>query len=279
MLIAPIAFGDLFQFFCCKNDTTNLAKQEFQKYHNGSNVVLIIDDSHLYFEDYTLQLGELVSDEEVTSCLIADKIYFSTSKQNGIFNFDWSVYRCNLDGTDIQKIYSKQNLSTHPWAISCGNMVYVEYYTNHAFDSSGRAIDAYNIVTEEYYSVSTGGAKNLADYAQDIETPYHCTIKKADDGGQYFEIANLETQETQIVNDEYINNTIYAASMHKFGYAPMRMDVSDGCILLTYSIGAGDGQNCAHLIFAYDFETDTLTYQAIVFPYDRDAVTISHINQ
>ena len=67
--------------------------------------------------------------------------------------------------------------------------------------------------------------------------------------------------------------------MEKFKYSPKRVDISRGHILLTYSIGAGDGRNNPHLIFEYSFEEETLEYKCLVFPYDNVPVDIVYIEK
>ena len=89
---------------------------------------------------------------------------------------------------------------------------------------------------------------------------------------------NGETNEIRIIDDAFLKNTVYIESMEMYNYSPKRYDISNGHILLTYSIGAGDGWNFPHLIFEYDFDTDTLVYKMLVFPYDSVPIEIIYIN-
>ena len=108
----------------------------------------------------------------------------------------------------------------------------------------------------------------------DIEVVENLSLQKH---GKFI-ITNLETNEQRIIDDSFLQNTIYIGSMEMYNYGPERYDISNGHILLTYSIGAGDAWNFPHLIFEYDFDTDTLEYKMLVFPYDSVPVKIMWIN-
>ena len=84
-------------------------------------------------------------------------------------------------------------------------------------------------------------------------------------------------KQSAAVGDEYLKNTIYIESMNKYNYEPLRYDISKGHILLTYEIGAGDGWNHPHLVFEYNYETNTLEYKMLVFPYDSVPIEIVYI--
>ena len=92
-----------------------------------------------------------------------------------------------------------------------------------------------------------------------------------------FIITDLETGLSNIIDDEYLKDTIYIESMEKFNYSPKRVDISNGHILLTYSIGAGDGWNYPQLVFEYDFASNSLEYKLLSFPYDKPGVEIIYI--
>ena len=65
--------------------------------------------------------------------------------------------------------------------------------------------------------------------------------------------------------------------MEMFNFGPERVDISNGHILLTYWIGAGDGWTYSHLVFEYDFESDTLEYKLLAFPYASTPIEIEYI--
>ena len=51
----------------------------------------------------------------------------------------------------------------------------------------------------------------------------------------------------------------------KLMYETKRIDISNGHILLTYKINAGNGMNYSYLVFEYDFEKETLEYKQLAF--------------
>ena len=67
----------------CGQDTTQLAKDEFSKYYNGKEEVVLNIEDNLYFEEYILDLNGLVKGNKYNNGLIInrDKFLFSTSKQ------------------------------------------------------------------------------------------------------------------------------------------------------------------------------------------------------
>jgi hypothetical protein len=75
IIVCIVLFLVCFGLFSCAEDTTSLAKNEFEQFRGGNDVVLIIDDTNLYFDDHTVKLGELIDGEEPIGCIIKDKIY------------------------------------------------------------------------------------------------------------------------------------------------------------------------------------------------------------
>lgn len=278
IIVCILLFLVCFGLSSCAEDTTSLAKSEFEQFGSKNDVVLIIDDRNLYFDEYTVKLEDLINGEEPIGCIITDKIYFATSKENGMFNFNLLFYKCNLDGTNIEEIYRKENLNTHPWAKSNGDTFYIEYYKKNALDASGKTIDSFNINSGKYESVASGKDCDVNDYIQKQEPMYSCSIIEPETGDDYFEIMDIKTGSAKIVDTEFINKTIYCEAMNEFSYYPCRADVSNGHILLTYRIGAGDGWTYSHLIFEFVFDEGSLEYKSLVFPYDAEGVKIEYIS-
>ena len=48
----------------CGQDTTQLAKDEFSKYYNGKNDVVLVIDDIIYFEKTELNLNKLIKGNE-----------------------------------------------------------------------------------------------------------------------------------------------------------------------------------------------------------------------
>lgn len=266
----------------CRQDTTQLAKDEFLKYYNGKNEVVLSIEDTLYFENYMLDLNDLIKDNEFNNGLIInqDRLFFSTSIENSIFNFTLNIYESNLQGTDIKLLYSKGEFKTHPWAYAINDVFYIEHYTNNAIDIESKLIDSYTISTGVYNNIASGKDCGLTDYMQKEEQSKYVVevienISPQEHGK--FIITDLESGIVKTIDDDYLNDTMYIKSMEKFNYSTKRVDISHGHILLTYGIGAGDGWNYPHLIFEYDFDSNMLEYKLLAFPFDNVCIDISYI--
>ena len=266
----------------CRQDTTQLAKDEFSKYYNGKDEVVLHIEDNLYFENYALELNGLLKGNEYNNGLIINQrnFFFSTSKENSMFNFTLNIYESNLQGTDIKLVYSKEGFKTHPWAYAIDDVFYIEHYSNNALDLKSKLIDSYTISTGIYENISSGKDCSLSDYSQKEEQSKYSievieNISPQEHGK--FIVTDLAKGLSNIIDDEYLRNTIYIESMEKFNYSPKRVDISNGHILLTYGIGAGDGWNYPHLVFEYDFVSNKLEYKLLAFPFDSVHVEITYI--
>ena len=210
-----------------------------------------------------------------------DKIFFSTSKENSLFNFTLNIYESNREGTDIKLLYSKDGYKTHPWAYAIDDVFYIEHFLNNAIDLESKSIDKYTISTGIYENIAGGKACTLSDYMpKEEQSRYRVEVIENISPQEHgkFILADSETGITHIIDDGYLKNTMYIESMEKFNYSPKRVDISNGHILLTYGIGAGDGWNYSHLVFEYDFDSNTIEYKLLAFPYDSVPVDIIYIN-
>lgn len=266
----------------CRQDTTQLAKDEFSKYYYGKDEVVIHIEDNLYFENYALDLNGLVKGNEHNNGLIINQrnFFFSTSKENSMFNFTLNIYESNLQGTDIKLVYSKDGFKTHPWAYAIDDVFYIEHYSNNALDLESKLIDSYTISTGIYENISSGKDCNLSDYAQKEEQSRYSievieNISPKEHGK--FIVTDLESGIVKTIDDNYLKNTIYIESLERFNYGPERVDISNGHILLTYGIGAGDGWNYPHLVFEYDFDSNKLEYKLLAFPFDSVPIEIIYI--
>lgn len=266
----------------CRQDTTQLAKDEFSKYYNGKDEVVLNIEDNLYFENYTLDLNGLVKGIEYNNGLIINQsnFFFSVSKENSMFNFTLNIYESNLQGTDIKLVYSKDGFKTHPWAYAIDDVFYIEHYSNNALDLKSKLIDSYTISTGIYENIDSGKDCGLSDYIQKEEqSRYNVEVIEnisPQDHGKFI-VTDLEKGLSNIIDDEYLKDTIYIESMEKFNYSPKRVDIANGHILLTYGIGAGDGWNYPHLVFEYDFDSNKLEYKLLAFPFDSVPIEIIYI--
>ena len=266
----------------CRQDTTQLAKDEFSKYYNGKDEVVLNIEDNLYFENYELDLNGLVKGNEHNNGFIINQsnFFFSASKENSMFNFTLNIYESNLQGTDIKLVYSKDGFKTHPWAYAIDDVFYIEHYSNNVLDLESKLIDSYTISTGIYENIASGKDCSLSDYMpKEEQSRYSIEVIENISPQEHgkFIVTDLEKGLSNIIDDEYLRNTIYIESMEKFNYSPKRVDISNGHILLTYGIGAGDGWNYPHLVFEYDFDSNKLEYKLLAFPYDSVPIEIIYI--
>lgn len=266
----------------CRQDTTQLAKDEFSKYYNGKDEVVLNIEDNLYFENYELDLNGLVKGNEHNNGLIINQrnFFFSAFKENSMFNFTLNIYESNLQGTDIKLVYSKDGFKTHPWAYAIDDVFYIEHYSNNALDLESKLIDRYAISTGIYENIASGKDCSLSDYMpKEEQSRYSIEVIENISPQEHgkFIVTDLEKGLSNIIDDEYLRNTIYIDSMEKFNYSPKRVDISNGHILLTYGIGAGDGWNFPHLVFEYDFDSNKLEYKLLAFPFDSVPVEITYV--
>ena len=147
----------------CENHYDDI-KKRFESYSVDDNVVAVLDDCVFYFTDHTLDLSDLVSDDEGLNkgYLFSDKtLYFSTTKQTGPFEFSVCVYTCDLYGNEKSLVFEKNGYKTHPWAVGKQGALYFEYYNNNAFDETSRVIDSYDVLTEVYKFEDAGKDSSL----------------------------------------------------------------------------------------------------------------------
>lgn len=259
---------------CNIEDTTNQAIDEFSKYQETEDVVLVVDDKILYFSTHTIDIRDLIDNEEEYPnggyLVTKDKIYFSTTIENYMFNFTFSIYECDLNGKNKTRLFKMDNLVTSPDVVANNMVFYLEHYKENALEETSRVINSYDIINSVYGQVASGKECTISDYrprnksdyqGKLLDKPYIPLFKD----NSYYEITNTKTNEVKIVGKEFIEKTKYIESLQKFNYETKRIDISNGHVLLTYKLDAGNGMNYSYLVFEYDFEKETLEYKQLAF--------------
>lgn len=263
----------------CRQDTTQLAKDEFSKYYNGKDEVVLNIEDNLYFENHILKREELEPGSSYgTIVFYGDLIYYISinSLKKKYRNEYINIYSCDHYGKNEKIIYSKEiNTYSDITIKNYKDSYYIEYKKNKLI-----YVDKYTISTGIYENIASGKDCSLSDYIQKEEQSRYSievieNISPQEHGK--FIVTDLEKGLSNIIDDEYLRNTIYIESMEKFNYSPKRVDISNGHILLTYGIGAGDGWNFPHLVFEYDFDSNKLEYKVLAFPFDSVPVEIIYI--
>lgn len=144
---------------------------------------------------------------------------------------------------------------------------------------NSKSIDKYIISTGKYENIANGKESYLSDYMSKEQCRYSIETIENESPKKHgkFIVTDLEKNLSKIIDDDYLRNTVYIESMEKYNYGPERADISNGHILLTYGIGAGNGWNYPHLVFEYDLDTNKLEYKLLAFPYDTVPIEIIYI--
>ena len=220
--------------FCSCRKSIDEIEQRFAQYKADNNVVAVLDDSVFYFYDHTLHLKDIANDEEPNKgyLFLQNKLFFSTSKKNAMFDYTFCVYECDIYGNNKKMIFEKSGYKTHPWATANNGLFYLEYYESNAMDKSSRKIDSYDVIKGAYENVSIGEDVSLSDY------------KKASNGKYTFNYEKdvLTITDTQTESKYKIDNNTLCES--DFGESLIGLDcaffdhkaTNDGRIYLVYRI-------------------------------------------
>lgn len=263
----------------CRQDTTQLAKDEFSKYYNGKDEVVLNIEDNLYFENHILEHESLNPKNSYGSIVFHENLIYYASinslkkkYRNEFINF----YTCDCYGENTNIIYSKEiNTNSNITLKTYKDNFYIKYKKDKLV-----YIDKYTISTGIYENIASGKDCNLFDYVpKEEQSRYSIEVIENISPQEHgkFIVTDLEKGLSNIIDDEYLRNTIYIESMEKFNYSPKRVDISNGHILLTYGIGAGDGWNYPHLVFEYDFDSNKLEYKLLAFPFDSVPIEIIYI--
>ncbi len=260
----------------CRQDTTQLAKDEFSKYYNGENEVVLKNSDNLYFENHILKEESFSNKINDSILFYENSIYFLAKKGDYINICSCDYYGGNLEVNITLEFTGCRNFFVDTFK----DIFYIQYKNDGIY-----YMDKYTLSTGIYEKITSGKSFNFYDYFPSKEESikeesiYDIDVieKKSNyEHGKFF-ITNRELGIVKVIDDNYLKNTIYIESMEKFNYIPKRFDISNGHILLTYRIYAGDGWNYSHLVFEYDFDANTLEYKLLAFPYEFDFVDIIYV--
>lgn len=266
----------------CNEGKISLVKEEFSKYYNGkSEVVVESYDDIIYGEDFEYSLNKLVDKNKFSGGYLYknNKLYFSTYKRLSLTNYELNIYEANVDGTDINQIFTKDGYKSAPITYAYDDYFYIEHGYDIILTNIDEQIDRYTISTGEYLIISYSPCSHLDDYKKDEYSKYDIeksTYFEEDSINGIFTITDKETGVKKIIDNDYFENTIYIDSLNKYKYRPRRFDVSNGHILLTYKLGDNSEYNDSCLIFEYYFESNSIEYKALIFPANSAYLKINY---
>jgi len=245
----------------CENHYDDI-KKRFEPYLSDDNVVAVLDDCVFYFTDHTLDLRDIVSDDERPNqgYLFLDKtLYFSTTKQTGFFEHSVCVYTCDLYGNEKSLIFEKHGYKTHPWAVGKNSVLYFEYYNTHSFDETERVIDSFDVLSGAYELEETGKNADLSNYRNQSKG-------KAEYSNNAITWVDPEDCKTHFIDLSKLDSLDEALNGLDYSYSGGT--VFSERLFLIYRIEESAGGLYPHLICEYVPETSEIRFKSLVFTYD-----------
>lgn len=246
-------------------------KEEFAQYYSGVDRVVGDHTSKLYFQNHTLSKEQLPRYLKFYN----GKMYGLRAKQGAtedemtITIYAYDLFGENEEIVHIENVFEGSGVNyigTWPWH-NC-------FYISRMNEDKKYVLDRYSLSSGLYETIAVR-EKSFAiqDVAPDIDK-YQVKIETSPDATWWekafyvshrrFVITDRQTGEERIIDDQYLANTVYKASMDKFGGYEAYCGVFNGeHILLQYDIVR---DFYGELVFEYNFETDELEFLAILFP-------------
>ncbi len=241
----------------CQNHYDDINKR-FEKYSSDCDVVAVLDDCTFYFFDHMLDLRDLVNENEAPNqgyLFLDNALYFSTTKENGLFDYSISIYRCDIYGNNKTLIFEKHGYKTHPWSVGNQDTLYFEHYSTNAFDVSAKVIESYNVITEVYEQKANSEDVSLSDYQKDKSVDSKINVTHIID-------------KTKEQFSEALTGLDYSYSASKF---------LSGRLFIIYRIEEPAGGLYPHFICEYVPETDEVNFKSLVFTYDMEFIDVEYL--
>ena len=250
-------------------------RETFSEFHTENDLVYIYANTSIHFGTYAVDLEALLTSHGLHSLrrfysddinggfyFDGDKVYFSTTRTEGVLIHRslFRIYECDLLSNNLKLVYEKKGYKSPPTVIANKGIFYILHKTKN-FDSSSRQIDTYDLFTGEYTSaIAIGEDCSLKNYYEQ-----NTTWENVDYEQGYFDILLPGETESIIIDDDFINSSIYSDSMNKYPYTPIKWGIVDERVLLVYKLLASVGFDYAHVVYEYDVENHALIYKMIGF--------------
>ena len=243
-------------------------QEEFSRFAL-TNEVALMNTGYLFFNDYELDLDDLVDRKDSFTefvMLYDHQVYFLVSiKDSGLFNFSIALYRCNVDGSSLEKCFEKGDIFTRNLkAFESNDTIYVEYQT----DGTSK-VDSYDLKNRMYTLLGNSEDIDLESLKKDVSGLYE--VEKQDNS---IILTETETQKTQTIDENFLKNTEYFDALKKFDYKFFRCFVENDRIFLLYILDSGAPFEYSFAVFEYDFSNHKLIFKSTHSPHDIDGLSI-----
>ncbi|MBQ9781241.1 MAG: hypothetical protein IJW00_09920 [Clostridia bacterium] len=240
-------------------------KQAFTLYTPSKNVVLVVDDEVLYFSDHMLELGTLTEDSEpnLGYVILNQKVYFSTVRSNGLFDFSLLIYECDLYGNGLKLLYQEDGFQKHPWAKGEGSKIYCQ---------CDNTIASYDVLTGIYAEETDGQIQSLSDVERIVDQKYSVS-----QDGDILAIVNKETSVSATIDLTDLKEDELFQVLQNMSFKYQRVDISNQRILLTFRIDSGNQSLFPILTVEFDFDTQEIRFASLHFVYDYENIDVRYV--
>ena len=273
----------LFQCSCLSfminyDEEAQSIRNDFNQFYKESTIAYICGGYSIHQHTHKVDLDDLIKRNHLIPAnkeysihyrsfyFSEDTVYFSINREDILYReYSFLIYKCDLYGNNMQTVYEKNGYSSRPVAAVKDGIFYIDHSVKS--NSEGHdyvtQIDSYNPLTGEYkIAIAYGNNCSLEDYYE--STPWDILDNKRN----YFEILLPGESECIIIDENFMETTVYADNMIKYGYSPHKWGIVDGRVLLVYRL-LGQGElglgHYPHVIFEYDADKHALIYMMIGF--------------
>lgn len=246
-------------------------KQEFSQYEADLNTAIVLDSRNIYFNDRVVELHKLVPEDSYSHFqLIDNEIYISAKEKVNWNTVNLTVYKCDIYGNNLERIFIKENLTKPVKDIFNGETFYFQYKAD-----GDKVIDSYDLITGKYVNVTRGGDCNIDNYKQNIENKY---IRELNRNSGEFTITDAKTLETFSGGEEYLKQTPYYNSLNKYPYKLDSIVENEERLYFVYRLRIEEffdlSPDYTFAVFEFDFTNKQLEYKLITQMYDIEYYSI-----
>ena len=260
---------------CAADPSEEELRKRFEGYPPDSNVVAVLDDCTFYFADHELNLRDITEGEDLEyGYILADgKVYFATSKQNGLFgDHSLYVYSCDFYGNNEQLLFEKHGYKTGFGVRANQGKLYFSHHTTNGFDASSQVIDSYDVVTGVYQTEATGEDASLSDYEKDSHGPYPYTYE-----GDVLGVVDEAKNTTYTIAPESLFGSTFSKELEGLEWEYSGFYATDnGKMFLLYSVNT-NWPPYPHILCEYIPESNEIVFSLLYFAHDIIGFRIEYL--
>ena len=260
-----------FSFFFSACKETEIAREqillEFSQYEADPNVLIVHDDKRFYFADHDLDSSDLGLYCNVGGAAFKqNEIYLGAWRKDDAGELSLLVFKTDFYGNSPELVFQKSGYGSCNVINITGfeKVIYFAVQKRISFNRYKTTVERYDINTGEM--VETISGTDLLSYEH---IQYQTKIKP---NGNVIDIEDPKTGEKYRIDETTLQKSETYSSMQKFKYEPYRCEISNGHILVAYSIGSKEswGYSGICVIYEYNSERDSLEYKAVILPCDAE---------